>query len=61
MSRYYNLLTNGLKMLKVATEKEFIRDGCMDLFKLCNDINELFEYIESPVDKTYTIKQLKDG
>jgi len=58
VKNYYDEL---VKMLEIATEKEFIRGGCMDLFKLCNNIEELFNYIEKPTDKTYTIKQLKNG
>lgn len=54
---YYNELVMALEK---ATEKNFIRGGCMDLFKLSDNIDELFSYIETP-ENARELKQLKDG
>lgn len=42
-------------------DKNFIRRDCERIFKITDNLNELFEYIEIPVDDSYTVKQLKDG
>lgn len=55
---YYNDLES---VMKNAIEKNFVREKCLDLYKLTDDLDELFEYLESPVDQTITIKDLKEG
>ena len=47
-------------MIEQATVKNFIRGGCMDLFHITEDIDELFAYIEKPA-QTWTVAELKDG
>jgi len=55
---YYNEIVHALEK---ATEKNFIRGGCMDLFALSEDLNELVSYIEDPNPKQRTLEELKDG
>lgn len=55
---YYNELNEV--MLK-AIDKNFIRPNCMELFCLSEDLEELIKYIETPVEASRTVKELKDG
>ena len=55
---YYNEILHAIEQ---ATEKNFIRGGCMDLFCISEDLNELFAYIEGPQQGDRKIKELKDG
>ncbi|MBQ8658099.1 MAG: TIGR00730 family Rossman fold protein [Clostridia bacterium] len=55
---YYNELVHALEK---ATEKNFIRGGCMDLFYMSEEIAPLIEYIEDPNQQTHTLKELKEG
>lgn len=55
---YYNELNEV--MLK-AIHKNFIRENCMELFCLSEDLDTLIEYLEKPVEQTRTVKELKDG
>ena len=54
---YYNEL---LYAIEQATQKHFIRGGCMDLFHISENIDELLAYIEKPA-KEWKISELKDG
>jgi uncharacterized protein (TIGR00730 family) len=54
---YYNEI---LHAIEVATKKNFIRGGCLDLFKICENTDELFAYIETP-ERQRALKELKDG
>ena len=54
---YYNEI---LYAIEVATKKNFIRGGCLDLFKICENTDELFAYIETP-ERQRALKELKDG
>ncbi len=54
---YYDELVHALDK---ATEKNFIRGGCMDLFELCEDLDSLFAYLETP-ETQKSVKELKDG
>lgn len=49
-----------LEMLEQATVKNFIRGGCLDLFHISENIDELLAYIEKPA-KEWKISELKDG
>ena len=49
------------KVLDEAMKKNFIRDNCKELYYTTEDLEELFRYIEEPVEKIRTIKELKDG
>ena len=55
---YYDSLN---EVIQQAMQKNFIRENCNTLFKITDNLNELFDYIEAPVDNTLTVKQLKDG
>lgn len=54
---YYNEM---LTMIEQATVKNFIRGGCMDLFHISENVEELLSYIETPAKK-WTVSELKDG
>ena len=55
---YYNEL---LYAIEQATQKHFIRGGCMDLFRISENLDDLFAYIENPDQEQKTIRELKDG
>ncbi len=55
---YYNDLEG---VMKNAIEKNFIKENCLDLYKMTDDLDELFAYLEAPVTGTRLIKELKDG
>ncbi len=55
---YYDELIYAIQK---ATEKNFIRGGCMDLFCVSEDLETLFKYIETPETTKRTVKDLKDG
>lgn len=55
---YYNELD---VVMEQSTEKNFIRESCSDLYKITEDLDELFNYIEAPVTEIKTVKELKDG
>ncbi len=55
---YYDSLN---EVIQQAMQKNFIRENCNTLFKITDNPDELFAYIEAPVDNTLTVKQLKDG
>lgn len=50
-----------LQFVRKAIEEEFIRENCMDLFYVTQDMNDLFRYLEAPVVQMHTVKELKDG
>ena len=44
-----------------AIIKNFIKDNCRELYITTDNLEELFSYIEAPVDNTRSVKELKDG
>lgn len=44
-----------------AIKKNFIRESCLELYKLTDNLDELIKYIEAPVSNTRSVKELKDG
>lgn len=44
-----------------AIAKNFIRDNCRELYFVTDNIDDLFGYIEAPVDSVRSVKELKDG
>ncbi len=44
-----------------AIEKNFIRENCLELYFITEDLDELIEYVEKPVNTVRTVKELKDG
>lgn len=55
---YYNEMNTVMQM---AIEKNFVRENCLDLYRTTDSLDELFEYLEAPVDEVRTVKELKDG
>ena len=55
---YYNELNYTMEQ---AIKKNFIKENCMDLFKMFDNLDDLFNYIEAPVEVTHTVKDLKEG
>ena len=55
---YYNEL---FLAMDAAIAKNFIRESCAELYRLTDDVDELFAYVEAPVTEDYTVKELKDG
>lgn len=55
---YYNELNGAMEK---AIEKKFIRENCSDLYFLSSDPTEIIKYVESPVDASRTVRDLKDG
>ena len=55
---YYDGLN---EVMNQAMQKNFIRENCSTLFRITDNLDELLGYIETPVDDTLTVKQLKDG
>lgn len=47
-------------MMKTAVEKKFVRAGCLNLYKVTENLDELFAYLESP-HPVRTIQDLKEG
>lgn len=47
-------------MMKAAVEKKFIRRGCLNLYKVTDNLEELFAYLEGP-HPIRTVKDLKEG
>jgi len=55
---YYNELE---AMMQASIQKNFIRTNCVDLYKVTDDLEELLQYIETPVGQAHSVKELKDG
>lgn len=55
---YYNELNHTMEQ---AIKKNFIKENCMDLFKMFDNLDDLFNYIEAPVEIIHTVKDLKEG
>ncbi len=47
--------------MKSAIKKNFIKENCLELYKMSESLDEIFDYIETPVKEIRTIKELKDG
>lgn len=58
INSYYNEIE---KAMESAMEKNFIRGNCAELYKITEDLDELFAYLENPTGSNYTVKELKDG
>lgn len=55
---YYNEMNYAMEQ---AIKKNFIRDNCRELYITTDSLEEMFSYIEAPVDQIRTVKELKDG
>ncbi len=54
---YYNELYDTMEQ---AVNKSFIKPDCLELFKMSENLDQLFSYLEAP-QKQRTIKDLKEG
>lgn len=55
---YYNEIVEAIS---AATNKNFIRENCMELFYLTDNLDELFKYVETLPRTDLTVRDLKDG
>ena len=55
---YYDDLN---EVMKQAIKKNFIRENCLGLYRITEDLDEIISYIEDEEDTVRTIKELKDG
>lgn len=55
---YYNELST---VMEQAMNKNFINRNCTELYLVTEDLEELFAYVETPVEDMRTVKELKDG
>ena len=55
---YYNEINYAMQK---AIEKNFIKENCKELYFTTENLNELFNYLEKPIDNSYTIKDFKEG
>ena len=55
---YYNELN---AMMQAAVDKGFVRSAVDALYKTTDDIDELFEFLETPQPENLLVKDLKDG
>lgn len=58
LNGYYNDLHHTMEQ---AIRKNFIRENCLELYMMSEDLDELFRYIETPVEQVYSVKDLKEG
>ncbi len=47
-------------MMEQAVQKEFVREDCLELYKVTDNLDEMFAYLEAP-QPVRTVKDLKDG
>lgn len=55
---YYDDLNHAI--LK-AVDKNFIRKTCQTLYKVTDNLQELFQYLEAPEEASASVKDRKDG
>lgn len=55
---YYNELN---AMMQAAVEKGFVRSAVDALYKTTDNLEELFEFLETPQPENQLVKDLKDG
>ncbi len=55
---YYDSLH---EVMKQAIGKNFIRENCLELYKITENLDEIIDYIENSEEKIHTVRELKDG
>lgn len=55
---FYNELDGAIRS---AIKKNFIKERCLDLYKMTEDVDEIFNHLTAPVKEVKTVKELKDG
>ncbi len=58
ISKYYDEINSAMMS---AIKKEFIKDNCKELYFVSDDLNEIIEYIETPAENNYNLKDFKNG
>lgn len=58
ISGYYNEIACAMNE---AIKKGFIKENCLELFRVTEDLEELFHYMESPQPQFSSVKDLKNG
>ncbi len=48
-------------VMRQAVNKGFVREDCLGLYKVTDDLETLLSYVEEPAKVHKTVKQLKDG
>ncbi len=55
---YYNEIETAMNE---AIRKNFIKDSCVELYEVTDELDKLFECVENTQQKIRTVKELKDG
>ena len=55
---YYNELQT---VMRQAVNKGFVREDCLSLYEVTDDLEKLLAYVEAPTKVHKTVKELKDG
>lgn len=55
---YYNEINTAMS---AAISKNFVKNNCLELYQITEDLDELYAFLENPDQKDLTVKQLKDG
>ncbi|MGN1092589.1 MAG: LOG family protein, partial [Monoglobaceae bacterium] len=55
---FYNELDGAIRS---AIKKNFIKERCLDLYKMTENVDEIFNHLTAPVKEVKTVKELKDG
>lgn len=55
---YYNELND---VMQQAIGKGFIKESCTDIYLISENLDEIFEYIETPEKENRAVRDLKDG
>ncbi len=54
-----NYFENMENMMQVSVDKRFITDDCRELYKVCNTIDEILDYIENYDEKDIDLSKVK--
>ncbi|MBO5321464.1 MAG: TIGR00730 family Rossman fold protein [Clostridia bacterium] len=57
----FGYYTETETLIKASIEKMFIKDKCKELYFISDNLDEIIEYIETPVISQRSVKELKDG
>lgn len=55
---YYNEIN---ALLLSAMEKNFIRENCKELYLISDNLDEIIQYVETPVSDAHSFKHYKNG
>lgn len=54
-----NYFENMENMMQVSVDKRFITDDCRELYKVCNTVDEILDYIENYDEKDIDLSKVK--